>query len=77
MSNLRLGVSKDILPYTSEQILDADRRLNKFIINTCESGLKGLALGVVASLFFVRKSRIIFYSASFGAGLNLFTTIYK
>lgn len=77
MSNLRLGVSRDILPYTTEQILDADRKFNKFIINTCQSGFKGLAFGVVASLFFVRKGRVIFYSAGFGAGLNFFTTIYK
>lgn len=77
MSNLRLGVSKDILPYTTEQILDADRKLNKFVINTCQSGLKGLAFGVVASLFFARKNRIIFYSAGFGVGLNFFTTICK
>ncbi len=77
MSNLRLGVSKDILPYTTEQILDADRKLNKFVINTFQSGLKGLAIGVVASLFFARKQRIIFYSAGFGAGLNFFSTICK
>ena len=77
MSNLRLGVSKDILPYSTEQILDADRKFNKFIINTFQSGLKGLAIGVVASLFFARKRPIIFYSAGFGAGISFFTTIYK
>jgi len=77
MSNLRLGVSKDILPYTTQQILDADRKLNKFAINTIQSGLKGLAIGVAASLFFAKKRRIIFYSAGFGAGLNFFSTICK
>ena len=77
MSNLRLGVSKDILPYTTEQILEADRKLSKFAINTVQSGLQGLALGVVASLFFAKKRRIIFYSAGFGAGLNFFSTICK
>jgi len=77
MSNLRLGVSKDILPYTTEQILEADRKLNKFVINTVQSGLKGLGIGLVASLFFSRKRPIIFYSAGFGAGLSFFSTICK
>ena len=75
MNNLRLGVSKDILPYTTEQILEADRKLNKFAINTVQSGLQGLAIGVVASLCFAKKRRIIFYSAGFGAGLNFFSTV--
>lgn len=77
MSNLRLGVSKEILPYSTQQILDADRKFNKFVINTFQSGLQGLAIGVVASLFFARKRPIIFYSAGFGAGLNFFTTYCK
>jgi hypothetical protein len=57
--------------------LDADRKLNKFVINTVQYGLKGLGIGLVASLFFARKRRIIFYSAGFGAGFNFFTTICK
>jgi hypothetical protein len=77
MNNLRLGVSKDILPYTTEQILQADRKFNKFVINTTESGLKGLGIGLVASLFFARKKPIIFYSAGFGAGLSFFSTVCK
>lgn len=76
-SNLRLGVSKEILPYTTEQILEADRKLNKFVINTLQSGCQGLAIGLVASLFFARKKPIIFYSAGFGAGLSFFSTICK
>ena len=75
MSNLRLGVSKDIVPFSTSQILEADRKLNKFVINIGESGFKGLAFGVVASIFFVKKRRVIFYSAGFSAGLNFFTNI--
>lgn len=75
MSRLRLGVSKDILPYTTQEILDADRKFNKFIINTFQSGIKGLALGAIASIFFVKRRRIIFYSAGFGAGLSFFSTL--
>ena len=77
MNNLRLGVSKDILPYTTNQILEADRKLNKFAINTIQSGLEGLLIGTALSLFFAKKRPIIFYSAGFGAGLNFFTTIYN
>ena len=50
-------------------------KFNKFIINTFQSGLKGLAFGLVASLFFARKQRIIYYSTGFGAGLNFFEAI--
>ena len=75
MNNLRLGVSKDILPYTTEQILEADRKFNRFAINTIQSGLEGLVIGTALSLFFAKKRRIILYSAGFGAGLNFFTTI--
>ena len=34
MNNLRLGVSKDIVPFSTSQILEADRKLNKFVIST-------------------------------------------
>jgi len=75
MSALRLGVSKDILPYTTQEILDADRKFNKFVINTFQSAFKGLAFGVVASLFFAKRRRIIFYSTGFGAGVTFFSTL--
>lgn len=55
MNNLRLGVSKDILPYTTDQILEADRKLNKFAINTIQSGLEGLLIGTALSLFFAKN----------------------
>jgi hypothetical protein len=42
-----------------------------------QSGFKGFAVGLVASLFFARKRPIIFYSAGFGAGFSFFTTLCK
>jgi hypothetical protein len=74
MSNIRLGVSKDILPYSTSQVLAADRKLNKFAINSFQSGLKGAAIGAVASLFFFKKGRVVFYTAGFGVGINFFET---
>lgn len=55
-------------------MLAADRRLNVFAINTFQSALKGAAIGALASLFFFRKGKVIFYSAGFAAGLNFFET---
>ncbi len=75
MSNLRLGVSKDILPYSIDEVLQADRKFNKFVINTVQSGFQGFAFGLVASLFFARKKRVIFYSTGFGAGMTFFTSL--
>lgn len=72
MSSIRLGVSKDILPYTNQEILEADEKFNKFVINTGQLALKGLGIGLVASLFFVKKQRVIFYGLGFGAGLSFF-----
>lgn len=74
MSNIRLGVSKEILPYTQQQVLAADRKMNLFAINTFQSALKGAAIGTLASLFFFRKRKVIFYSAGFAAGINFFET---
>ena len=71
MSGLRLGVSADILPYTQEEILAADYRLNHFVLGTFGSAVRGLALGAVASLFFLKRQRVVFYGAGFGAGLSI------
>lgn len=75
MSNLRLGVSNNILPFTQAEVLEADRKLNRFVINTVQGGLRGLGYGVLASWFFVNKRRVIFYAGGFGAGITFFTTI--
>jgi hypothetical protein len=70
---LRLGLTKQILPFTREQVLLADYKFNKFLINTAQNALKGLVLGTVASVFFKSKG-IIFYSAGFGIGYTGFST---
>ena len=77
MSQLRLGLSGDILPHTTEDILNADYRLNKFLLGTVSYAFKGLALGLVGSLFFLRKQRVIFYGAGFGGGLSFFHEFKK
>ena len=71
---IRLGVDNKITPFDEEEILDADRRFNKFIINTMQSALKGVGYGIIASIFFYKRKRIIFYSAGFGAGYSIFNT---
>jgi hypothetical protein len=53
-------------------VLNADYRLNKFLLGTVSFATKGLAYGLLASLFFLRKQRVIFYGAGFGAGLAFF-----
>lgn len=73
VNRLRLGLSPNILPYTHQEILQADYSFNKFLINTAQNALKGLAIGLIASAFFKNKG-IIFYSAGFGAGYTYFTT---
>lgn len=73
VSRIRLGLSKEILPYSHTEILEAEYKFNKFLVRTAQNALAGLAVGVVASLFFKRKS-IIFYSAGFGVGYTLFST---
>ena len=77
MSAIRLGASSDILPHTTQQVLDADYRLNRFVLSTLGSAVKGLALGAAASLFFLKRQRVVFYSAGFGAGLNIFHEFKK
>jgi hypothetical protein len=77
MNGLRLGVSSDILPYSTEQVLDADYRLNKFVLGTVGSAARGLFWGGLAALFFVRKQRVVFYGAGFGAGLSVFSELIK
>lgn len=77
MNTIRLGVSSDILPFTNQQILDADYKFNKFILSTVGLAAKGLVYGAIASLFFVRKTRVIFYGAGFGGGLSFFQEFKK
>jgi len=77
MSGLRLGVSKEILPYSTEEILAADERFNKFLLSTVGLAFKGLAVGGLCSLFFLRKQRVVFYGAGFGAGLSFFHEFKK
>ena len=73
ISRIRLGLSKDILPYSQTEILDAEYKFNRFLVRTVQNAVAGLAVGAVASLFFKRKS-IIFYSAGFGIGYTVFST---
>jgi hypothetical protein len=77
MSGLRLGSSKDILPYTTEDILNADYQLNSFVLGTIGSATKGLLTGALLSIFFLRKTRVVFYGAGFGAGLSIFHQLKK
>jgi len=72
--SLRLGEDNKVVPYTTEEVLAADYKFNKFIINTGQLLGKGLLYGAVASVFFVRKRQIIFYSAGFGVGYSVFRT---
>ena len=58
VSRLRLGLSKEILPYSHTEVLDAEYKFNRFLVRTAQNAIAGLAVGVVASLFFKRKSII-------------------
>ena len=73
----RLGVSADILPYSTEEVLNADYRFNKFVLGTVGLAGKGLLLGTVCSLFFLRKQPVIFYGMGFGIGLSVFHELSK
>ena len=75
-SNMRLGISSEILPFTKDEVVKYDFMFNKFVINTAQSALKGLAFGLVASLFFKRKG-IIFYSVGFGIGSQVLGTNFS
>jgi hypothetical protein len=77
MSGFQLGVSAQILPYSTQEVLDADYRLNKFALGTVSLAGKGLLYGALASLFFLRKQRVVFYGAGFGAGLGFFHEFWK
>lgn len=58
-------------------MLQADYELNKFLLGTVSLAGKGLGYGLIASLFFLRKQRVIFYGAGFGAGLAFFHQFKK
>ena len=73
----RLGASADILPYTTEEILNADYKFNKFVFGTAALAGKGLLLGGLASLFFIRKTPVIFYGMGFGIGTSVFNELIK
>lgn len=73
LSRIRLGLSKDILPYAPTEVLEAEYKFHKFMIRSVQNTIAGLAFGAAASLFFKRKS-IIFYSGGFGLGYTVFST---
>lgn len=73
-SHIRLGVSADILPYTHQEVLDAEYKLHKLMIGSAQSTLTGLAIGAVASIFFRRPS-IIYYCGGFGLGYTIFSNL--
>jgi hypothetical protein len=51
--------------------LDADTRLNQFVVDNLTYAIKGLAIGSVLSLFFAKKQRIIGYSLGFALGISI------
>lgn len=73
----RLGVSADILPYSQQEILDADFRFNRFVLGTASLAGQGLLLGAVGSLFFLRKTPVVFYGMGFGIGTSVFHELFK
>lgn len=73
VSRIRLGLSRDILPYNHTEVLEAEYNFHKFVVRAAQNALAGLAVGAAASLFFKNKS-IIFYSGGFGLGYTLFST---
>lgn len=77
MNGLRLGVSADVLPYTTDAILDADYRFNRFVLGTAALAGKGLILGGVCSLFFLRKTPVVFYGMGFGVGISVFHELIR
>ena len=77
MNGLRLGLSADVLPYTSAEVLAADERLNRFILGTAALAGKGLIVGGCLSLFFLRKTPVIFYGLGFGVGTSVFRELIK
>ena len=72
--SLRLGVNRKIVPFSDQEIVDADIQFNRFVINTAQLFGKALIYGAVASIFFLRKRSIIFYSGGFGVGYSFFRT---
>lgn len=77
MNGLRLGVSSEILPYSREEVLNADLKFNRFVLGTAALAGKGLLLGGVCSLFFLRKTPVLFYGMGFGIGLSVFHELAK
>ena len=75
--NGRLGVSSEILPYSREEVLGADLKFNRFVLGTAALAGKGLLLGGVCSLFFLRKTPVLFYGMGFGIGLSVFHELAK
>ena len=75
--NGRLGVSSEILPYSREEVLGADLKFNRFVLGTAALAGKGLVLGGVCSLFFLRKTPVLFYGMGFGIGLSVFHELAK
>lgn len=68
MSDFGLGENKPITPYTAEQIDKADVKLNRYLIDAGYYALKGLGYGLVASIFFSKRVRVMWYFTGFGFG---------
>lgn len=73
VSHIRLGVSKDVLPYHPMEVLEAEYNFSRFLVQSVQNTILGLTVGAAASLFFKRKS-IIFYTAGLGFGYTFFNT---
>lgn len=73
----RLGLSAEVLPYSQEEVLGADYRFNRFVLGTAALAGKGLLLGTVASLFFLRKTPVVFYGMGFGVGISVFHELIR
>lgn len=68
MSDFGIGEEKRITPYTPEQVYKADIKLNRYLIDAGYYALKGLCYGAVASIFFTKKQRVLWYFMGFGFG---------
>ena len=73
VSRIRLGLSKEILPYAPTEVLEAEYKFHKLLVRSVQNTVAGLAVGAVASLFF-KRNYIIYYSAGFGLGYTIFST---
>lgn len=54
--------------FVSDSALAADQKFNEAIFKTVSYSLSGLGLGVLASVFFRNKARVILFSSGIGTG---------